>query len=31
MYSYFQLTAPVSAYTMTYSEIDPPPIPLWLV
>ena len=27
MYSYFKLTAQVSAYTMTYTEIDPPPDP----
>ena len=27
MYSYFKLTAQVSAYTMTYSEIDLPPDP----
>ena len=27
MYSYFKLTAQVNAYTMTYSEIDPPPDP----
>ena len=27
MYSYFKLTAQVSAYTMTYSKIDPPPDP----
>ena len=32
MYSYFKLTAQVSAYTMTYTEIDPPPrTPLLLV
>ena len=30
MYSYFKLTAQVSAYTMTYTEIDPPD-PLSLV
>ena len=30
MYSYFKLTAQVSAYTMTYSKIDPPD-PLLLV
>ena len=30
MYSYFKLTAQVSAYTMTYTEIDPP-TPLLLV
>ena len=27
MYSYFKLTAQVSAYTMTYTEIDPPDPP----
>ena len=30
MYSYFKLTAQVSAYTMMYNEIDPP-TPLLLV
>ena len=30
MYSYFKLTAQVSANTMTYTEIDPP-TPLLLV